>query len=159
LDFSSAYNTVLHSKLFQKLKKVLSHDEVQLIKAIYSRSRIRLGDQSFTPNIGVAQGSAISPALFKKYFEDLYQGVRDEQQQVNEDDLLRYADDMLILVTSIQQLRRVIWFIKAWCIENDLKINSSKSGIMEFVPRQGRNNYYLQVGTEVEGFPVVDRST
>jgi len=54
LDFSNAYNTILHSKLFERLKKALSVEEINFIKAIYSRFKIKLGDESFSPNIGVS---------------------------------------------------------------------------------------------------------
>ena len=64
LDFSSAYNTVPHSLLFEKLRTVLLPEEVQLIQAIYSRTVICLGKEEFRPNVGVAQGSVISPSLF-----------------------------------------------------------------------------------------------
>ena len=63
-DLSNAYNTILHSKLFEKLKGILNEDEIQLIKAIYSRIKIKIGKETFTPNVEVAQGSVISPALF-----------------------------------------------------------------------------------------------
>jgi len=61
IDFSSAFNTILHSKLFQRLERILDKGDVDLIKAIYSRTRIKLGEESFTPNVGVAQGSILSP--------------------------------------------------------------------------------------------------
>ena len=64
IDFSNAYNTVLHTKLFKRLQRVLNEDEIQFQKAIYSRLKIKLGSKSFKPNIGVAQGSVISPAMF-----------------------------------------------------------------------------------------------
>jgi len=156
LDFSSAYNTVLHSGLFKKLEKVLSLKEIDLIRAIYSRSRIRLGERSFTPNIGVAQGSVISPALFNVYCEDMYEDIRDEAF-ISVDDMLGYADDLLILTTNLSQLRKVIRIIKAWCTENNLKINAQKSGIVEFMPRAGSNDSYLQIGSCFEEFPVVDK--
>ncbi len=68
LDFSNAYNTVLHTKLFERLENVLDPDEIQLIKALYSRNKIKIGDESFTPNVGVAQGSLISPRVVQYLF-------------------------------------------------------------------------------------------
>jgi len=37
LDFKSAYNTIPHCKLFEKLQNILNKNEIQLIKALYSR--------------------------------------------------------------------------------------------------------------------------
>jgi len=67
VDFSSTYNTILHSKLFKRLEGILEEDEIKYLKAMYSRNRVRLGDFAFVPNIGVAQGSIISPSLFNIY--------------------------------------------------------------------------------------------
>ena len=78
IDYSSAYNTIMHSKLYEKLAKVFDQNEIQLLKALYSRNKIRLGNHSFSPNIGVAQGSVISPFLFNIYCEDLYSKIESE---------------------------------------------------------------------------------
>jgi len=72
VDFSAAYNIILHSKLFERLQNVLAKDEIDDLKALYSRTKVSLGKVSFCPNIGVAQGSTISPALFNIYCDDLY---------------------------------------------------------------------------------------
>ena len=71
IDFACAYNSVRHGKLFQKLEGILEKDEVQFLKAIYSKNTICMGSQKFKPNCGVAQGSIISPYLFDIYIEDM----------------------------------------------------------------------------------------
>ena len=103
LDFSNAYNTIPHQRLFTKLLKALSLAEVQMVKAIYSRCRIKLGNHSFTPNVGVAQGSVIFPALFNIYCEDLYEDVRDIAV-VNVEDILGYADASALALYKLKRL-------------------------------------------------------
>jgi len=130
IDFSSAYNTILHSKLFQRLEKVLDNQEIEYLRALYSRNKIRLGQHSFNPNIGVAQGSVISPALFDIYTEDLLCKV--EQAGIDMEDIFAYADDILILCTSLSQLRMVIKLLREWSGENNLYLNEKKSAIVPF---------------------------
>ncbi len=154
IDFSNAYNTILHSKLFDRLQKVLSGEEIQLIKAIYSRNQIHLGKHSFTPNIGVAQGSIISPFLFNIYSEDLYQTL-EKEVDISYDDLMGYADDLLVMCTSLHQLRKCIGVIQEWSLENNLMLNPKKSGIIEFLPRHRTYASLLVPGTYFEGVPVV----
>ena len=154
IDFSSAYNTILHTKIYERLMKVLPKEEVDLIKAIYSRIKIILGKHSFTPNIGVAQGSIISPALFNIYSEDLYYTL-EKEADIPFGDLMGYADDLLILCTSPNQLRKAIETIKAWSIRNNLLLNAKKSGIVEFLPRAKTYPCALKPGTQFEGIPIV----
>ena len=156
IDFSSAYNTILHSKLFKRLQNVLSNDELDFLKSLYSRTKITLGKASFCPNIGVAQGSTISPALFNIYCDDLYQKLILVSNGVDIEDLLSYADDLCVLCASPSELRRVIKLIKSWSKENNLELNAKKSGIVEFTPRRGNQTKYLKVNSEFEGIPVLN---
>ena len=50
LDFKSAYNTIPHDQLFVKMRKACSEDEIQLVRAIYSRLTIKLGDEQLKCN-------------------------------------------------------------------------------------------------------------
>ena len=154
IEFSSAYNTILHTKLFERLEKALHKDEIQLIKAIYSRSKIRLGTHSFTPNIGVAQGSIISPFLFNIYTEDLY-NIIEKEADIPFGDLMGYADDLLIICTSPYQLRKCITIIKRWSGENNLLLNPKKSGIIEFLPRTKTHPQVYTPGSLLEDIPIV----
>ena len=54
IDLKSAYNTVLHQKLFDILEDILDQDEITFIKAMWSRIVIRVGNSRIKPNVGVA---------------------------------------------------------------------------------------------------------
>ena len=129
IDFSNAYNTILHTKLYERLQGILTEDEIQLIKALYSRQKLTFGSHSFTPNVGVAQGSLISPSLFNIYAEDMYKKI-EEEACVSYQDMMGYADDLLILCTSKYQLSKVIKTIQTWSSDNNLGLNVKKSGIV-----------------------------
>ena len=153
IDFSNAYNTILHTKLYERLQGILTDDEIQLIKALYSRQKLTFGDHSFTPNVGVAQGSLISPALFNIYSEDMYKKIEDEAV-IGYRDLMGYADDLLVLCDTKHQLSRVIKTIQAWSVENNLGLNHKKSGIVEFFKKKGRAKPTLNIGQLYDGIPV-----
>ncbi len=154
LDFSSAYNTVLHQELFRMLgeKSILTKGEIQLLRAIYARNTIELGAESFKPNVGVAQGSIISPYLFNIYSEELLLSLEQEGWRTQE--LYGFADDHLILNGTPRQLKMAIRLIKKWCDKFNITLNPSKSGIMEVPPKYKKAA--LEVGSSVDGIPVVD---
>jgi len=96
----------------------------------------------------------ISPTLFNIYCEDLCYTLED---QINVHMELGYADDMLVICSSLTQLRRVIEIIRAWTHQNNLMLNEKKSGIVEFLPRLDRQSAALKINSSFEGVPVVDR--
>ena len=173
IDFSNAYNMVPHKLLFEKLrmKEVLPEEEIKFLEQIYARLRIRIGKNLIRPNRGVAQGSIISPALFNIFVEDLSSELQDKAG-INLEDLLFYADDLLTLCTSQQQLRKAIQVIKKWSSENGMVLNSKKSGIVVFVNRmcksiplmksqegliRGKQIEWIPTQKEFEGFPICSK--
>ena len=150
IDFSSAYNTIDHGILFKLLQPIIGQKNTDLIRALYSRMKIRLGKETITPNQGVAQGSLISPALFDIYAQNLLLKLQSEVH-IDIEDLLAYADDTLIICESLEEVSRVLKQIRTWSQEYNMKLNEKKSGIVEFTSRQMRpklnqNSY--------EGFPI-----
>jgi len=95
LDFKSAFNTVPHNLLYDKLENVLDIEEINLLKALCSRLKITLRKESFLPNVGVPQGSVISPSLFNIYAASFLEIL--ELNGWTIDDLLGFADDHLII--------------------------------------------------------------
>lgn len=152
LDFKSAFNTIPHLSLFKKLQDILDPQEIQLLKALYARLTIKLGHEELNANVGVPQGSMISPALFNIFAESLLNKLIAEGW--NYQDILALADDHLIICLSIEQVRKAITIVKAWCLETNIQLNPSKSGIVEMTPRRAKKTSML--GSNLEGIPVVE---
>jgi len=152
IDFSNAYNMVQHGKLFKRLHGILSEQEIHFLRAIYSRNVIRMGKHSFKPNVGVAQGSIISPYLFDIYIEDLFKEIVSIRRLVPMENVLAYADDVLIICTGVRTLKAIIEAIEHWSAFNGMRLNKSKSAVVEFLPRHARcRNIKAQ---SVSGIPV-----
>jgi len=150
VDFSNAYNMVPHKLLFEKLRKkqVLPEEEIQFLEQIYARIKIKVGKHCIKPNRGVAQGSILSPALFNIFIEDLSDNLQ-LKAGINLEDLLFYADDLLTLCTSQEQLRLAIEVIRKWSEENGMLLNAKKSGIVVFVNRLKKNIPWMK--SQLEG--------
>ncbi len=137
IDFSNAYNSIPHELLFAKLrlKKVLDEEEIQFIEQLYARYRLRIGKAHIRSNKGVAQGSVISPALFNIFIEDLSEELKRETG-LSLEDILYYADDLLVICSSIEQVRKIIHIISKWSEDNGMELNKKKSGIVVFGGRR-----------------------
>jgi len=137
VDFSNAYNSVPHSLLFSKLrqKRILTEDEVCFIEQLYARYRIKLGSRLLKTNKGVAQGSVLSPALFDVFMEDLGDDLT-FRAGIDMEDRLFYADDVLLLVTSEDQLIKAVSVVEEWAKKNGMSLNKSKSGVVVFANRK-----------------------
>ena len=94
LDFKSAFNSIPHEDLFTKLMSICSENEILLLRAIYSRLKIKLGTEMTNCNIEVAQGSMMSPVLFDIFTESLILSLKDDGWSL--EDILAFADDHLI---------------------------------------------------------------
>jgi len=151
VDFKSAYNTIPHQGLFRKLRKSLPEKDIQLIKAIYSRLCIRLGNETMRSNTGVAQGSMISPALFDIYAEELLWDLCNHGWKF--DGVLAYEDEHLIICESIEELQKAIQVVSNWCKRSKITLNPKKSGILEIIPRREKPS--LNIGDTI---PVVSSS-
>ncbi len=133
IDFKSAYNHTRHDLLFERLKGILSENEIKFQQAIYDRLTIQSDNSFFKPNLGVAQGSVISPALFDIYTESLLWEIN---KLLPLKDIFAYADDIMILCDEINTLKKCIQIIEKWSEENNMKINKNKSAVLEFVHRR-----------------------
>lgn len=84
---------------------------MQLLRAIYSRLSIKIGSEETKCNVGVAQGSMISPALFDIYTEELISEFMKSGWSF--EDVLAYADDHLVICDSIEEVQNAIRLIKS----------------------------------------------
>ena len=152
IDFSNAYNTIYHGKLFERLKDILDVTEISYLKAMYSRYRVKVGKESFKPFRGVAQGSMISPALFNIYIEPLLHQISGFVEDGLED-LFGYADDILIISESLDNCAKIVGEIQAWAERNGLSLNKAKSAILYVQNRLGPRKKLKE--KDVEGINLV----
>ncbi len=68
---------------------------------------------------GVKQGDSVSPTLFALYVNDLITGLNSLQRGVQIDGdkvcCLMYADDMVLLAGSEDDMQVMLNFVHTWC--------------------------------------------
>ena len=175
IDFSNAYNSIPHELLFAKLraKQVLKKEEIDFLEQLYARYQLKIGNKTLRSNKGVAQGSVISPALFNIFIEDLSDELK-SKANIDLEDLLYYADDLLTICTSVEQIKKAINVISEWSEKNGMLLNKKKSGIVIFARRKAHkipmmkllkgnlqdtktNNHWVPTQVEIEGVPICSK--
>ena len=70
---------------------------VELIEKLHQDSIIEVGSSSLNAEMGLPQGSVLSPVLFNVYLENTLDSSQKLKEMRRRGDLLAFADDMLIM--------------------------------------------------------------
>jgi len=167
VDFAKAFDSVPHLKLWQKLREIgVPENFIQLISFIYKNATAQIKtnagmSKKFNINRGVLQGESLSPTLFNIYLNDLIEkmdklsGTRITLHKRTIHALL-FADDIVLLSTNPVGLQKKLNALSEYAMENDLKVNTSKTQVMVF-RKAGRlqkadsftyNNQLLEIVSE-----------
>ena len=131
VDLEKAFDRVPHLILWWAMRK-LGIDEwiIQLVQAMYCevKSKVRVDNcfsDSFNVNVGVHQGSVLSPLLFIIVLEALSQEFRTGCPWE-----LLYADDLVISAETIEELTQKLEVWRVNLENKGLRVNMKKTKIM-----------------------------
>lgn len=144
IDFSKAFDTIIHSLLLNKLKKRFGFDDKSssLIESYfkdrfsYIASNNNLSQQ--IQNVrGVPQGSILGPLLFSLYIDDMADIFKKTTPHF-------YADDTQIFLRcklddipqSIHAINMDLQYVCDWSSSNGLRINASKTQSIVFTRKR-----------------------
>lgn len=142
VDFQKAFDTVIHTGIKIKLiQNGISSHFYNIIKNMYSQSEscVKIKDRAtnfFPNNVGVKQGDNLSPNLFKIFINDLPKYLLNSSDPVfinnNPVHCLLYADDVILLSTSLNGLQDKLNILKNYCDDWCLNINVKKTKALIF---------------------------
>ena len=118
---------------------------VQTVLAMYEEAktvvRTPCGDSAgFTVNVGVHQGSILSPLLFVIVMEAITRGSRKGLPWE-----LLYADDLILVAESVEELRRKLHSWKVSLEEKGMRVNIKKTKVM-VCGRRGKEGVHEKSG-------------
>ena len=111
------------------------------IKNMYddNKSSILLNNLStdwFNVTSGVRQGDTLSPTLFSLFINALAVGVKNLNLGIDiggkKLSILLYADDIVLMSESEENLQKILDYCYKWCNKWMLKINEDKSNVVHF---------------------------
>ena len=139
-DFKKAFDLVDRTLLFLKLQTLgipfsicnLLFDVLQNLK-LYIRNDTEVSNAFYSSN-GVPQGDAVSPLLFSLFISDLPDSLAHVAPTLHGVPIpcLLFADDLVVLADSKEELQIAIDSVVTFCEEFNLTINTLKTQYMVF---------------------------
>jgi hypothetical protein len=134
IDLQKAYDSVDREILWKLLDKRCKDDSertiVKLLMKLHSESTIQVGEHHINAEMGLPQGSVLSPVLFNVYLEEAIRSSAKLDGVRSRGDLLAFADDMLVMSNSHAEIEQIINELTALQVKWNLKLNKKKSEIL-----------------------------
>ena len=144
VDFSKAFDSVDRTLLLVKLQTIgiprsiclLFHHILKNLKSVVRSGSLL--SKPFKASKGVPQGDPSSPLLFNLFLSDLPDSLAHQPPLLNNVPVpyIQYADDLVLLAESAEELQIAIDSLALYCSENSLNINIGKTKCLIF--RRGR---------------------
>ncbi|KAK3506251.1 hypothetical protein QTP70_033602, partial [Hemibagrus guttatus] len=149
VDLEKAYDRVPREELWYCMRKSgVAEKYVRVVQDMYERSRTvvryAIGQTEFKVEVGLHQGSALSPFLFAIVMDQLSEEVRQESPWT-----MMFADDIVICSESRAQVEENLERWRFALERRGMKVSRSKTEYMCVNEREGSGTVRLQ-GEEVK---------
>lgn len=125
-DLKGYFDSIPHSKLMERVgRKVADGRVLKLVQGFLTQG-VMEGTEQWTPTAGAPQGAVLSPLLSNVYLDPL-----DHQMSRNGYEMVRYADDFVILCRNRQEAERALEEIKRWTAQAGLTLHPEKTRIVD----------------------------
>ncbi len=126
VDFKSYFDTIPHERLMQRVRTKIADGRVlRLIESFLTQSVLE-GMQTWTPTAGSPQGAVISPLLSNVYLDPL-----DKLMAESGFEMVRYADDLVILCRDAAAAEAALVRVRSWAAEAGLTLHADKTRIVD----------------------------
>lgn len=124
-DLKSYFDTIPHEGLMSRLEEKIA--DGSLLKLIRSFLEAHILDDvaEWTPEAGAPQGAVLSPLLSNIYLDPLDHLVAGQGYE-----MVRYADDFVILCRTQEDAQQALDLIRGWTTEHGLTLHPTKTKIV-----------------------------
>jgi RNA-directed DNA polymerase len=125
-DLKSYFDTIPHDRLLSRLRERIADGRVLALIESFLKADIMDGLTEWEPETGAPQGAVLSPLLSNIYLDPLdHLMVRQGQEMV------RYADDFVILCRSQAEAEQALTQVRQWCDTEGLTLHPTKTRIVD----------------------------
>jgi RNA-directed DNA polymerase len=125
-DLKSYFDTIPKEALMKRIEEKVSDGRVKELTRAYLDQQVMEGMTGWVPEAGTPQGSGISPILSNIYLDELDQIMRRLGYE-----MVRYADDFVILCRSEEEAQRALEEVKRWTAEAGLTLHPEKTRVVD----------------------------
>ena len=125
-DLQSYFDTIPQGRLLSRLRERIADGRVLQLIESFLTAGIMDGLKEWQPEAGVPQGAVLSPLLSNVYLNPL-----DHQMAARGYQMVRYADDFVILCRSQSEAEQALTEVRQWCQAEGLTLHPTKTRIVD----------------------------
>jgi RNA-directed DNA polymerase len=125
-DLKGYFDSIPHDRLTSRLKDKIADGSVLSLIESFLKAHILDGLEEWAPTAGAPQGAVLSPLLSNIYLDPLDHLVARSGFQ-----MVRYADDFVILCRTPEEASRALELVQAWVAENGLTLHPTKTKVVD----------------------------
>jgi RNA-directed DNA polymerase len=132
LDFKSYFDTIAHERLLELVRQRVVDGSVLALLEQSLKAGVLEELKGWQPTErGTPQGAVISPMLANLYLNPL-----DHQMVQQGSEMVRYADDLVVLCRTKEEAEQVLEFLRHWSGQAGLTLHPTKTRIVH-APSEG----------------------
>ncbi len=125
-DLKSYFDTIPHDRLMGLVAQKVSDGRVLSLIEAFLKQGVLDGLREWTPEEGTPQGACLSPLLSNIYLNPLDHLMAQEGFE-----MVRYADDFVILCRSPEDAAKALAVVQQWTADAGLKLHPEKTKIVD----------------------------
>lgn len=131
-DLRQFFDTIPHEQLMERVKAKVSDGRVLALIESFLNQTILEDLKEWTPTQGTPQGAVLSPLLANIYLDPL-----DHLMAESGFEMVRYADDFVILCRSREEAERALEKVREWTAQAGLTLHPVKTKITDVSAGEG----------------------
>ena len=125
-DLKGYFDSIPHDRLMDRLKEKIADGPVLSLIESFLKANVLDGLEEWTPTTGAPQGAVLSPLLSNIYLDPL-----DHLRARSGFEMVRYADDFVILCRTAEEASRALELVQTWVSDNGLTLHPTKTKVID----------------------------
>ena len=131
-DLKSYFDTIPHQAMLERVSQKVSDGRMLELISAYLKQPVMDELKQWTPEGGTPQGAVLSPLLSNIYLDPL-----DQQMTSRGHQMVRYADDFVILCRTEQEAQEALEQVRQWTEKVGLELHPEKTRIANAADPKG----------------------